>query len=192
MRGKDRSRRKGTSKKAETAKRQALSSNSSDKETSGNGIVDFEAILRASEQEELPRDTADSNQAASFGHSLQLGQPQLATQQPNIVDDSGASLVNFSSTSGIQAHLPLSHTTQTTLHAPATSSQSLPHLLQYINHPLSVQGQGINTLRCINDSIFLHVPKSLQQQICTGEYINLALLLKGGMELEDFCNAAKF
>ena len=104
MRGKDRSRRKGTSKKAETAKRQALSPNSSDKETSGNGIVDFEAILRASEQEELPRNTADSNQAVSFGDSLQLGQPQLATQQPNIVDDSGASLVKFSSTSGIQAH----------------------------------------------------------------------------------------
>ena len=61
-------------------------------------------------------------------------------------------------------------------------------LSQCINHPLSIQGQGINTLKCGNDSIFLHIPKPLQQQICKDEYINLALLLKEGMELKDFFN----
>lgn len=53
---------------------------------------------------------------------------------------------------------------------------------------MSVQGQGINPLRCGNDSVFVHVPKSLQQQICKEEYINLALLLKGDMELKAFCS----
>ena len=125
--------------------------------------MDFEAILRASEQAEMPPDTplnnVDLKPVASFGHSLQSGQRQSATQQPNIVDVSDdSSLVNFSSTSGVQAQLPLSHTSQIIPHAPATSSQPQPHLTQCINHPLFVQEQGINTLRCGNDSIFLHGP----------------------------------
>ncbi|MCG8077788.1 MAG: hypothetical protein JAY75_16325 [Candidatus Thiodiazotropha taylori] len=51
-----------------------------------------------------------------------------------------------------------------------------------------VSGQNIESLRCTGDEIFAHVPKSLRQQISKGEYINLALLLKGGMELKEFCS----
>ena len=50
-----------------------------------------------------------------------------------------------------------------------------------------VSAQSTEQLRCSGDEIFAHVPMSLRQQICNGEYINLALLLKGGMELQDFC-----
>ena len=51
----------------------------------------------------------------------------------------------------------------------------------------SVLGQSFEQHGCSGDEIFVHVPSSLRQQICNGEYINLALLLKGGMELQDFC-----
>ncbi|KAH3776591.1 hypothetical protein DPMN_178022 [Dreissena polymorpha] len=34
----------------------------------------------------------------------------------------------------------------------------------------------------------IHVPASLKQRICRGEYINLALLLKGPVEIADYTN----
>jgi len=40
-------------------------------------------------------------------------------------------------------------------------------------------------IRLINDPITAHVPKSLKEQIQKGEYINLALLLKGAVDLNE-------
>ena len=57
---------------------------------------------------------------------------------------------------------------------------------------LSAPGQNVEPLRCSGDEIFAHVPESLRKQILTGEYINLALLLKGGIELNEFCSGGSF
>ena len=56
----------------------------------------------------------------------------------------------------------------------------------------SAPGQDVEQMRCTGDEIFAHVPQSLRQQICRDEYINLALLLKGGMELKEFCSGGSF
>jgi hypothetical protein len=37
-------------------------------------------------------------------------------------------------------------------------------------------------MRCNNDDISAHVPMSVKEQICRGEFINLSLLLRGGIE----------
>ena len=78
---------------------------------------------------------------------------------------------------------------------PASQSVSAAHnqgtqdVLANVFHSLkSAQGQNVESVRCSGDELFAHVPKTLRHQICKGEYINLALLLKGGMELKDFCS----
>jgi len=43
-------------------------------------------------------------------------------------------------------------------------------------------------LRLTEDDITLHVPAPLKQQIASGEYVNLALLLKGAVELTNLWN----
>ena len=45
----------------------------------------------------------------------------------------------------------------------------------------------VEPLRSAADEVFIHVPMSLREQIWRGEYINLALLLKGALELNDIC-----
>ena len=52
----------------------------------------------------------------------------------------------------------------------------------------SAPGQTVELVHCSGDKTFAHIPKILRQQIFKGEYINLALLLKGGMELKEFCS----
>lgn len=52
------------------------------------------------------------------------------------------------------------------------------------------QGQNVDSVRCSNDELYVHIPKSLRLQICKGEYVNLALLLKGEMELQEFCSGS--
>lgn len=46
---------------------------------------------------------------------------------------------------------------------------------------------GIEPIWCAGDDISVHVPKPIKAQICRGEYVNIALLLKGAMELNDIC-----
>ena len=71
----------------------------------------------------------------------------------------------------------------------AAQNQGTEDVLANVFHSLkSAPGQNVESVRCSGDEIFAHVPKTLRQQICKGEYINLALLLKGGMELKDFCS----
>ena len=80
--------------------------------------------------------------------------------------------------------LPLSSPQPPVQSVSHSTTTPIPDAVQIIP---SVLGQSIEQLRCSGDEIFAHVPSSLRQQICNGEYINLALLLKGGMELQDFC-----
>ena len=71
----------------------------------------------------------------------------------------------------------------------AAPNQGTQDVLANVYHSLqSAPSQNVESVRCSGDEIFAHIPKTLRQQICNGEYINLALLLKGGMELKDFCS----
>ena len=44
--------------------------------------------------------------------------------------------------------------------------------------------------RLASDALASHVPSLVKQHICRGEYINLALLLKGAVELSELCSGA--
>ena len=46
----------------------------------------------------------------------------------------------------------------------------------------------IEPLRCGDDSLAFHLPKQIQDKITSHQYINLALLLKGNIELEELCS----
>jgi hypothetical protein len=47
--------------------------------------------------------------------------------------------------------------------------------------------RGVEPIWCAGDDMSVHVPRTLKSQIGRGEYVNLALLLKGAMELNDIC-----
>ncbi|XP_060563096.1 uncharacterized protein LOC132722588 [Ruditapes philippinarum] len=47
-------------------------------------------------------------------------------------------------------------------------------------------------IRLADDDLAAHVPTSLKQKICRGEYVNLMLLLKGAVELSEFCKGTVF
>ena len=47
-------------------------------------------------------------------------------------------------------------------------------------------------LRLADDDISAHVPTSIKQKICRGEFVNLAILLKGAAKLLDFCKGSLF
>lgn len=68
-----------------------------------------------------------------------------------------------------------------------TTSQSIDRIVNPLHGAMPAM-RNVEALRCSSDDIFIHVPQSLRQQIGRGEYINLALLLKGGMELAEFCS----
>ena len=71
------------------------------------------------------------------------------------------------------------------------SSMFLPqHVSLDSNHTaqnLTFNNLSMPSIRLANDDLAAHVPPSLKQQICKGEYINLALLLKGAVELSSYC-----
>ncbi|MEW8547292.1 MAG: hypothetical protein AB2693_27610 [Candidatus Thiodiazotropha sp.] len=178
------------------SKRQMLSSPNATSEmtSTGSGIVDFEAILSASNQVEMPLSNRDYSTTASCANTVDLNQGQTSSQQEQsalgvnseLNRTAGAlSSAIFSAASDVSPSLNLN---QIISPSPTIISQPQPSCSNNSESNLSGQELGINPLRCGNDSIFLHVPKSLQQQICKGEYINLALLLKGGMELKEFCS----
>ena len=50
------------------------------------------------------------------------------------------------------------------------------------------QGVEIDQVRCGGDGLALHVPMQLKEKIWNNEYVNLSLLLKGNIELNDFCS----
>lgn len=48
------------------------------------------------------------------------------------------------------------------------------------------------SVRLASDDLGAHVPATLKQKICRGEFINLALMLKGAGELAEFCRGSVF
>lgn len=59
-----------------------------------------------------------------------------------------------------------------------------------LQEPLPGTSQGPQIMRVAADDLAAHVPQSLRQQIGRGEYVNIALLLKGSVELADFCGGS--
>ena len=47
---------------------------------------------------------------------------------------------------------------------------------------------GIEPLPLFSDDVYVHIPMCLRQQIWRGEYLNLALLLKGAVESSQYCS----
>jgi hypothetical protein len=47
-------------------------------------------------------------------------------------------------------------------------------------------------VRLASDDLAAYVPSSLKQQICKGEYENLSLLLKGTVDILQFCSGSIF
>ena len=45
-------------------------------------------------------------------------------------------------------------------------------------------------VRLSSDDIAAHIPATLKQTICKGDYINIALLLKGAIELNEYCRGS--
>ena len=67
-----------------------------------------------------------------------------------------------------------------------------PHHVLNLNtqlNPLSTS-ESNQTIRLSNDDISAHIPTTLKQKICSGEYVNLALLLKGATDLSEHCNGS--
>ena len=48
---------------------------------------------------------------------------------------------------------------------------------------------GLHRIRLGSDEVSVHVPDILAEKICTHQYINLALLLKGNIELDQICTS---
>ena len=49
----------------------------------------------------------------------------------------------------------------------------------------------ISQIRLGDESVAAHIPKAIKDQITRGEYINLALLLKGTIELNEICSGSE-
>lgn len=70
----------------------------------------------------------------------------------------------------------------------SASSNNLLYTTNDSNAILNV----LPTVRLADDDLAAHVPTSLKQKICRGEYVNLTLLLKGAVELSEFCKGTVF
>ena len=57
------------------------------------------------------------------------------------------------------------------------------------SHPLP---SGSEPSRSFSDEVFVHIPVSIREQIWRGEFVNLALMLKGAVELTDICSSNMF
>lgn len=69
-----------------------------------------------------------------------------------------------------------------TQYTPGSSASQIIHNDNFMSIP--------NLPRQTNDGVAIHVPSSLKQRICRGEYVNLALLLKGAVELADYASGS--
>ena len=48
----------------------------------------------------------------------------------------------------------------------------------------------IQPLRCCDEGLAVHLPQPIQEKILNHQYINLALLLKGSLELSEICSGS--
>lgn len=129
-----------------------------------NHTIDFLQILRGANIVDLPVDTDPSDANACISNPVQVLSPSTFQADFTCPDDQPAARfsvndpVSLDSSSGARIF-------------PSPPNMSTP----------------VQAMRCADDSISVHVPEALRGSICRGEYTNLALLLKGALELNDLC-----
>lgn len=60
------------------------------------------------------------------------------------------------------------------------------------HHGPCTSNSMLSMIRVADDDLAAHVPTSLKQKIGKGEFVNLSLLLKGSVELSEFCSGSIF
>jgi len=75
---------------------------------------------------------------------------------------------------------------------PSTTQSVIPNttFMQQppIDNPAIANTAALQQVRLSNDDLAIHVPNQIKQQIIRGEYINLAILLKGAIEMNALCS----
>lgn len=127
--------------------------------------IDFEAILRAS--------NIIHNDNVGCGGMIDQAPPNgVPSQDGSVIRDSEP--MQFSASPVVAAPVPQLHSAGDIVHT-CTSFPS----------------SHIELTRLAHDDIASHVPSTLKQQIARGEYVNLALLLKGAVELGDYVSGSE-
>jgi hypothetical protein len=108
---------------------------------------------------------------------------------PNALEGCGGSSLNSMSTMApakIPERTPAGPPCAGNSHFPTNTFGTISgqgNISSFSPSPLDIQ-------RLSHDDLAAHVPVAIKQQIGRGEYTNLALLLKGSVELSDFCSGS--
>ncbi|KAH3850214.1 hypothetical protein DPMN_092621 [Dreissena polymorpha] len=82
---------------------------------------------------------------------------------------------------------PLDHIKHPSI--PQSVVQNRPFMQQPLIDSSAIPNTAaLQQVRPSNDDLAIHVPNQIKQQIMHGEYINLAILLKGTFELNSLCS----
>lgn len=133
--------------------------------------------------EELNLDKHEENGAGKEKSTPSIIDFEEIIRASNIVPDTGCggSQSNNKDTQLNQLNL---HKTSLDLHSTGTLQTG------QVNPSQPNSNDQISTIRLANDDLAAHIPSSIKQQIGRGEYINLALLLKGAVDLAEFCSGS--
>lgn len=156
-------------------------------------VIDFEEIIKASQILPTNQPTAE----CSAGNNRISVLPQ---QQDNVLLDitssqnPGFSTVTDAPTLPFDTP-PTTVATLQNLHLPSPGMPATVTSTVLFNNPATTGSNlhclaPVSPIRLANDDLASHVPASLKARITKGEFINLALLLKGAVELADHCNSS--
>ena len=122
-----------------------------------------------------PAEPKDNNEEVEFVQLFPEGQSEEGvlgnTQKEPFID--------FENVLRPEGHINTSPTTPLQFQNPIDRNNSRP-LFQ----------NNLSIMRCGGDDLGVHVPLSVCQKIWTNQYINLSLLLKGNVELQELCSSS--
>lgn len=124
-----------------------------------------------------PQDTGNNQAIEMLQLADALSAPQAGTKSQTTKDPQHAPIIDFEQIIKQSSLLPGKASSPPTSTANAT-------LLS--NNPPGIQFEE-ETLRCGADDMSAHVPLQIRQKIWQNQYINIALLLKGNVELQELC-----
>ena len=140
-----------------------------------SNTVDFELLLR--EAQLIPNCNAGNTNVSNYNSNTGWGEPVQAVERGNL---SNLEHENRQAVNEVTTHVP--HVLCSPV-LPSASFQSTSNICNDVSVP---------RLRVANDDIAAHLPASLKTQICKGAYVNLALMLKGAIELTEYCSGTVF
>ncbi|XP_053406052.1 uncharacterized protein LOC128559058 [Mercenaria mercenaria] len=152
-------------------------------------IIDFEQIIRDSEvvhgiqsrETQTFNNDFESNNLFSSRNNPDSEQNNTQGECP-VLTAQNMDVVNQNDGSNCYANATDNYTM-------LGSNEPLVHFNNSLNYANSFP-QNYDMTRLAQDDIAIHVPSSIKQKICGGEYINMALLLKGAVELSDFASGS--